>query len=141
MKRDVIAFACTLAICAAGAVPLAAAGPVEDLLATYATAAKAADPGFSAFSASQGESFFMAQHQGGKPDTPSCTSCHTQNVKKPGQTRAGKAIEPMALSANPGRFSDAAKAEKWFGRNCNTVLGRDCTAVEKGNIITWLASQ
>ena len=44
-----------------------------------------------------------------------------------GQTRAGKAIDPMAVSATPTRFSDFAKTEKWFTRNCKTVLGRECT--------------
>jgi hypothetical protein len=31
--------------------------------------------------------------------------------------------------------------EKWFARNCSTVLGRACTAIEKGNIITYLAGK
>jgi hypothetical protein len=57
-----------------------------------------------------------------------------------GQTRAGKAIEPMAVSANPKRFTDPAKVTKWFLRNCGTVLGRECTAVEKGNVLTYLSN-
>lgn len=129
-----------LVLCAALAAP-ACAGPVDDLLAGYAAAAKKEAPTFTAFSAADGEAFFMASHTGGKADTPSCTTCHTKDVRKAGQTRAGKLIEPMALSATPTRFQDPAKVEKWFGRNCNSVLGRDCTATEKGNIITWLAAQ
>ncbi|PTE19414.1 nitrate reductase, partial [Cereibacter changlensis JA139] len=68
-------------------------------------------------------------------------TCHTSDVTQPGQTRTGKAIDPLALSATPSRFTDAAKVEKWFGRNCNSVLGRDCTAGEKADVLTWLASQ
>ena len=55
-------------------------------------------------------------------------------------TRAGKTIEPMAVSASPSRFTDIAKTEKWFGRNCKTVLGRACSAQEKGDFITYLSS-
>jgi len=47
----------------------------------------------------------------------------------------------MAVSANPQRFTDMEKVEKWFGRNCNSVLGRDCTPQEKGDVATWLIAQ
>ena len=80
-------------------------------------------------------------HSGGKPDTPACTTCHTDSPLNTGKTRAGKAIEPMAVSANPQRFTDMEKVEKWFGRNCNSVLGRDCTPQEKGDVATWLIAQ
>lgn len=118
------------------------AGSAQDaVLATYAAAAKAADPAFTGFSADAGKAFFMADHTGGKPDTPSCSTCHTKSPLKPGQTRAGKAIDPMAVSVSPKRFTDPTKVEKWFGRNCNSVLGRDCTAIEKGNFIAYLSAQ
>lgn len=88
----------------------------------------------------RGRAMFMASHSGGKPDTPSCTTCHLSDPKAAGRTRVGKAIEPMAVSVVPTRFTDPAKVEKWFGRNCNSVLGRDCTAQEKLDILTWLNS-
>ena len=106
-----------------------------------AAAAKQADPAFAGFSAERGAQFWQAQHTGGKPDTPSCTTCHTKDPTAEGQTRAGKTIAPMAVSRTPDRFTDAAKVEKWFDRNCNTVLGRACTAAEKGDVITYLSSQ
>jgi cytochrome c peroxidase len=111
------------------------------LLDFYAAQAKAADPAFSAFSAERGEHLFRTKFSSGKPDTPSCTTCHTADPKNVGQTRAGKDIEPMAASANPKRYADQAKAEKWFGRNCNNVLSRECTATEKGDFITYMLSQ
>jgi len=56
-------------------------------------------------------------------------------------TRAGQAIAPMAVSVTPDRFTDLAKLEKWFRRNCDTVLGRECTSAEKGDYIAFMASQ
>ena len=90
--------------------------------------------------AARGKALFTDNHTGGKPDTPSCTTCHTNDPRTGGKARTGKAIEPMAPSANPARFTDTAKVDKWFGRNCNSVLGRDCTALEKADVIAWLAS-
>jgi hypothetical protein len=52
----------------------------------------------------------------------------------------GKGIEPLAPAANPTRFTSPARVEKWFGRNCNDVLGRACTAQEKGDVLAWLLS-
>ena len=88
--------------------------------------------------AERGKALFHARHTGGKPDTPSCTSCHTSDLAKPGKTRAGKEIAPMAASASPNRYSDPAEVEKWFKRNCGDVLGRECTATEKGDVLVYL---
>jgi len=105
-----------------------------DLIARYsAEAGEAANP-------ARGQDLFLATHSGGKPDTPSCTTCHTDNPRAVGKARTGKAIDPMAPSANPARFTDSAKVEKWFGRNCDSVLGRACTPAEKADIVAWLSS-
>lgn len=87
-----------------------------------------------------GKILFLGTHVGGKPDTPSCTTCHTNDPKQVGATRVGKAIEPMASSVNPNRYTDLAKFDKWIRRNCNTVLGRECTAGEKADVLSWLSS-
>ena len=115
------------------------AGSPQELLNNYATQARQENPGFRAFSAAQGEQFYHAERTSGG-NKISCATCHTANPKNGGKTRANKTIEPMAPSANPQRFSDAAKTEKWFGRNCKDVLERACTAQEKGNFITYLLS-
>lgn len=104
------------------------------LMETYAAEAGAAP------SAERGKTFFLAEHAGGKPDTPSCATCHTADPRATGQTRAGKAIEPLAPAANPARFTDVAQVEKWFGRNCRSVLGRECAPGEKSDVIAWLTS-
>jgi hypothetical protein len=87
------------------------------------------------------EALYRDRHAGGKPDTPACTSCHAKDPRTPGQTPTGKAIDPVAVSASPDRYTDSAKVEKWFRRNCNEVLGRQCTPVEKGDWLTWMISQ
>ncbi len=58
-----------------------------------------------------------------------------------GETRAGKPIEPMAVSVTPDRYRDPKKVAKWFRRNCQSVLGRECTAPEKGDFLTLMISQ
>ena len=72
----------------------------------------------------------------------SCSSCHGA---KPGDTgkhvKTRKLIEPMAVSANPDRYQDSKKIEKWFLRNCKWTFGRTCSVQEKADILTWLASQ
>jgi hypothetical protein len=69
----------------------------------------------------------------------SCASCHgavpTQNGR---HASTGKAIQPLAPAFNPERFTDLAKADKWFRRNCNDVLGRACTEAEKADVLAWL---
>jgi hypothetical protein len=135
----------TLILLAAGALMLgagyaAASGGRDAILAGFATEAKQADPAFKGFSVAAGKAFWTTPHTGGNPETPSCTTCHTKDAHNQGQTRAGKLIKPMAVSVTPARFTDPAKVAKWFDRNCKTVLGRDCTAEEKGNVISYLSS-
>jgi hypothetical protein len=47
----------------------------------------------------------------------------------------------MALSKTPDRYGDIDKLEKWFDRNCTSVLGRTCSPVEKGDFITFMVTQ
>jgi len=106
------------------------------LLASYKPTAE-----LKAFSADRGRELFQSTFSGGKPDTPSCTTCHTADPHKQGITRAGKAISPMALSKTPDRYRDVKKVEKWFRRNCKSVLGRICTDQEKGDFLTFMLGQ
>ena len=113
----------------------------DPILAGFAESAKASTPGFTGFSAERGKRLFLSKQTSGKPETPSCTTCHGNSPQSRGQTRADKPIEPMALSLTPNRYSDPKKVAKWFRRNCKSVLGRECTALEKGDFITFMATQ
>ena len=119
----------------------AADAPRDSILAEFHAQAKSANPAFTGFSAARGEALFRATHVGGKPDTPSCTTCHGAAPQNKGRTRAGKEIDPIAVSTTPKRFTDPAEVEKWFGRNCMSVLGRECSAAEKGDFITFMMGQ
>ena len=140
MSRKITAplFAASLALIASGP---SIAGPREEQLDRYASAARAANPAFAGFSAARGKALHTQAFAGGKPDTPACTSCHGHDTRGPGRNPAGKTIEAMALSASPSRYTDSAKVEKWFKRNCNDVLGRECTPLEKGDWLTFMISQ
>ncbi|WP_371323513.1 DUF1924 domain-containing protein [Dechloromonas sp. ZY10] len=115
----------------------AGAATPNPLLARYQQEAQAVQPGFTA-SARRGERWFN-QDFANTPQLPSCTTCHTQQPTQPGRHAiTGKAIKPLAPAANPERFGDPAKVEKWFGRNCREVVGRDCSAAEKADLLAYL---
>jgi mono/diheme cytochrome c family protein len=106
-------------------------------LAALGALAALAGPAGATPDPTRGQQFFTTTH--GREW--SCSSCHTARPTAPGRhAGTGKAIEPLAPAANPRRFSDAAKTEKWFRRNCNDVVGRECTADEKADVRAWLAA-
>jgi uncharacterized membrane protein len=87
--------------------------------------------------AARGQEFFTSKH--GKDW--SCSNCHTAKPTVEGKhASTGKVIAPMAPAFNSQRFTDAAKTEKWFRRNCNDVVGRECSAAEKADVLSWLLS-
>ncbi len=122
----------SLAAALAAAAPgLASAGTPQDVLATYR-----AQAGGVPFSAARGRQFYST-----KGTDWSCSTCHTADPRQLGRHAVtGKAIAAFAPSTNPERFTDPAKVEKWFRRNCNDVLGRACTAVERGDVLTYVLS-
>ncbi len=98
---------------------------------------RAATPGFNGFSAQRGERLFKDTHGADW----SCATCHTQDPRAPGRhAKTGKTIAPLAPAANPERLTDASTVDKWFRRNCGDVLGRPCTAQEKGDVMQYLMS-
>lgn len=112
----------------------------QELLQQYATQAKQEHVAFTGFSAERGATFFRTERTHSNGQKVSCATCHTADPKNQGKTRANKIIEPMAVVANPQRFTDVAKVEKWFGRNCKDVLERPCTVQEKGDFIQYLVN-
>ena len=103
------------------------AAPQEMLKGSEAQSGKA--------SFARGEQFFNTKH--GKEW--SCASCHENPPNH--DTKhivTGKVIKPLSPSVNSERFVDQVKVEKWFKRNCNDVLARECTAKEKADVLAWL---
>ncbi|HET9644924.1 MAG TPA: DUF1924 domain-containing protein [Burkholderiaceae bacterium] len=85
----------------------------------------------------RGQQFFTVKH--GREWA--CATCHGTMPTTDGRHAAtGKPIAPLAPAFNPQRLTDPAKTEKWFRRNCNDVLGRECSADEKADIVAWLRS-
>lgn len=106
----------------------------DQVLAAFQKEAKST-PGFQGFSAASGENFFKAKH--GKEW--SCASCHTDKPTQAGRhAKTDKPIAALAPAANAERFTDAAKVDKWFRRNCNDTVNRLCSAQEKADVMAWL---
>jgi len=107
------------------------AGDLDSLLDEYrAQSTRAFDP-------ATGRALWRKEF-GGK----SCTSCHSDSPRNPGRhERTGKLIAPMAPSVNSERLTDMRQMKKWLLRNCKSTLGRECTALEKGDVLTWLRGQ
>ncbi|MDQ6970855.1 MAG: DUF1924 domain-containing protein [Mariprofundus sp.] len=130
-----------LLICVLCVLPIYTASASEQViqqrLADY-RATGAAD-----FDATRGAALWQQSHVQAKlGKAVSCRSCHSTQLQHTGQhLRTGKLIEPMAPSVNPERFNDSKKIEKWFKRNCKWTWGRECTAQEKGDLLTFLQSQ
>lgn len=119
------------AVTAFATTPSAAATPGE-LLAGYRAVAGSAAP-----SAERGRQLFVTTHG----QNWSCASCHGATPTQTGRHAAtGKPIAPLAPAFDAQRFTDAAKAEKWFRRNCNDVVGRECSAADKADVLAWLIS-
>ena len=112
----------------------------QDLLKQYEAQAKQESAAFAGFSVERGANFFKTERTHSDGKQVSCSTCHTADPRNQGKTRANKVIEPMAPIANAQRFTDQAKVEKWFGRNCKDVLERACSAQEKGDFIQYLVN-
>ncbi len=132
MKTRSVRITCLAAALAASLTLFGAhAATPQDLLAGYV--AQSGTPA----AAARGEKFFAQTH--GREW--SCTSCHTARPTAAGRhASTGKPIDALAPAGNPQRFTDAAKTEKWFRRNCNDVLGRECSAGEKADVLAWLST-
>ncbi len=129
--RNVLVFCCLLA-----ATPFAMATPATD--AEFAQFKAAGAASFSAERGKQGWNKEVVSKEG---DKRSCTTCHGTDLTKSGKhATTKKVIDPMAASANPDRYKDQKKIEKWFKRNCEWAWGRECTPQEKGDFLRYLLS-
>jgi hypothetical protein len=130
MKHHLTALLTALALSAglAGAAQAADTTPAQQLT-RWST--EAGTPG----NATRGQSFFNAKHGG----EWSCASCHgTPPTAEGKHANTGKVIAPLAPAFNPKAFTDTAKVDKWFRRNCKDVLARECSAGEKADVLAYL---
>jgi len=99
--------------------------------------------GASQFSADTGKQFWNQRFDSTSANQQrSCTTCHSANVKQYGKhITTGKEIKPLAPSVMSKRLTNPNKIRKWFRRNCNWTLGRECTAQEKGDVLSYLKDQ
>lgn len=96
--------------------------------------AEAGAPG----NAERGRAFFTTKHGG----EWSCSSCHNAPPTTEGKhASTNKPIAPMAPAFNAKAFTDAAKVDKWFRRNCKDVVSRECSAAEKADVLAYLIAQ
>lgn len=128
MKKLFSRRALSVFVLAAASAPVFAVTPAEQLAAYTVLAGSLPQP-------VRGQQIFTTKH--GKEW--SCSSCHTAIPTVDGKhATTGKVIGPMSPAFNAERFTDSAKTEKWFRRNCNDVMGRECTAAEKADVLSWL---
>ena len=114
----------------------ASADTPESLMRGYAEQARTTSASYAGPSPAAGRRLFHQQ-----PRDWSCATCHTNQPVATGRHAiTGKTIAPLSPVANPERFRDAAKVEKWFKRNCTDTLGRLCTSAEKADLISFLLS-
>jgi cytochrome c peroxidase len=92
-----------------------------------------------AASADRGQKLFVTNF--GRDLGFSCSSCHGAVPTRAGKDQVTeKVIAPLAPAANPKRFSDRTRVDYMFRLNCMDVVGRECTALEKADVMTWLMS-
>lgn len=115
--------------------PVLANDTVTKLLQEYQSQAA------QSFSAKAGRQVWIQSFPAADGSERSCTTCHTRDPREIGKhARTGKRIEPLAPSVNPQRLTQEKEIRKWLTRNCKWTLGRECTAQEKGDLLTYLNS-
>ena len=120
-----------LLFCSAGLALAADTTPQQQLQHWTQQAGRPAD-------AKAGQIFFTNAH--GREW--SCASCHGTPPTGDGKhASTGKRIAPLAPAFNPQALTQTARTDKWFRRNCNDVLGRECSATEKADVLAYLIQQ
>jgi cytochrome b len=120
-------------VTAAGAA-WAAPAAVQALIDGYAAA------GGANFSADAGKALFQ-----GQPYRRQCRHAvvhhvpHDRSRRKSATPARARRSRRWPRPCRPTGSPTRPRSRKWFGRNCNTVLGRECTAQEKGDILTYLS--
>lgn len=138
MRR--ISFLLFITLASVGLTAQADSTSAQQLADKYFSIANNIDVTFDRLSPGDGEKFYNRKITY-KGEQIACASCHTANPAATGKHKVtGKPIKPLAPAANSERFTDIDKVEKNFEKHCLEVIGRDCTAAEKGNFMAYLIS-
>jgi cytochrome c len=104
--------------------------------------AKKQNPNIQGFDYARGEVIFTTKQIGKKGNPISCVSCHTNDLSQNGlNEHTNKVIEPLSPFANPKRFTDVKEVKKWLRRNFKDVYNREGTALEQGDVITYIINK
>ena len=121
---------------------LSFASIVDDYLNSLKQEVLKENPNFEKFDSKRGEKIFTSTHIGKKGKEISCVTCHTSNLNNNGEnTFTGKTIESLSPKTNPNRFTQIKEIEKWMKRNFNDVYNREGTALEKGDVTTYIINK
>jgi len=111
--------------------PIARAGDTTPALQLDRFASEGGAPA----QAERGLAFFSNRHGG----EWSCASCRGKPPVSTGKhASTGKSIDALAPAFNVKAFTSTARVDKWFRRNCNDVLKRECSAAEKADVLAYL---
>ncbi len=128
---------CVIILLCLAALPAQASEATSQMLEIYR------GQGAGEFSADRGKKMWtqnFTQQQTGKQ--VNCAICHTSNLQQAGaHIKTRKIIEAMSSRTNAERFNETKKIKKWFLRNCKWTIGRECTAQEKGDFLTYFLSE
>lgn len=115
---------------------------IDDFLNSLKQEAIKENTNFTKFDYKRGEDIFLSKHIGKKGELISCASCHGTDLNKSNPNYfTAKTIEALSPKANPKRFTDKADIEKWLKRNFNDVYNREGTAIEKGDVVTYIINK
>lgn len=110
-----------------------ASSAADNLMAAYAKDAPLA------FSSERGKQVWDQVGITKKGIKRQCSTCHSKDLAQQGKHyKSGKAIKAMAPSINPKRLIKEKKIKKWLKRNCKWTFGKECTAQQKGDILSYL---
>jgi len=118
------------AILVAGLVAtLSFSATVDDFLDSLKQEVLKQDTSFKGFDYKRGEDIFLSKHVGKKGELISCASCHGTDLNKASENHfTGKTIDALSPKANPKR-------------NFNDVYNREGTALEKGDVVTYIINK
>ena len=115
---------------------------MQEFMRALQAEAKLENPTFQGFDYVRGEVIFTTQMRGKNGTLISCVSCHTNDLSQNGRNEhTNKVIEPLSPLANPTRFKDVKEVKKWLRRNFRDVYDREGTALEQGDVITYIVNK